>query len=46
LHVGNGELVVGVEDQLFDVVLFLLIFDWYTQIKEYPCKGYFRDDVP
>jgi len=42
----NGELVVGVEDQLLDATLFLLTTNWYTLIKEYICKGYFEDDVP
>ncbi len=45
LCVKNGELV-GVEDQLLDATLFLLITNWYTPIKEYICKGYFEDDVP
>jgi hypothetical protein len=45
LLVRNGKPVIGVEDQLFDVVIFLLIIDWYTPIKEYLCKGYFEDDV-
>jgi hypothetical protein len=45
LCVRNGELVVGVEDQLPNDVLFLLTADWYTPIKEYLCKGYFEDDV-
>jgi hypothetical protein len=35
-----------VEDQLFDAIIFLLITDWYTPIKEYLCKGYFEHDVP
>ncbi len=45
-HARNGELVVGMEDQLFDVVIFILTSDWYTPIKEYLGKGYFEDDVP
>jgi len=45
-HAKNGELAIGVEDQLLDVALFLLIVDWYAPIKEYILKGYFKDDVP
>ncbi len=44
-HVGNGE-PISVEDQLFDVVLFILTVDWYTPIIEYLRKIYFKDDVP
>jgi hypothetical protein len=44
-HAKNGELAVGVEDQLHDVALFLLIDDWYTPIKKYLCKEYFEDVV-
>lgn len=44
-HARNGEPAVGVEDQLFDVVFFLIVADWYTPIKKYLCKGYFKDDV-
>lgn len=42
----NSEPTVGVEDQLLDVVLFLIIADWYAPIKEYLLKGYFKDDIP
>ncbi len=45
-HAKNGEPSVGVEDYLFDVVLFLLIADLYTPIKEYLREVYFEDDVP
>jgi hypothetical protein len=45
LCVRNGEPIIGVEDQLPDVVLCLLTTNWYTPIKEYLCKGYFEDDV-
>jgi len=45
-HAINGELIVGMEDQLFDVVIFILTSDWYTPIKKYLGKGYFEDDVP
>jgi hypothetical protein len=41
----NGELAIGVEDQLLYVILFLSIVDWYTPIKEYFHKGYFEIDV-
>jgi hypothetical protein len=34
-HVGNGEPAIRVEDQLPNVVFFLLTIDWYTPIKEY-----------
>jgi hypothetical protein len=42
----NGEPTIGVEDQLPDVVIFLLTIDWYAPIKEYLLKGYFENDVP
>jgi hypothetical protein len=41
----NGEFTIGVEDQLLDVVFFLLTANWYTPVKKYLCKGYFEDDV-
>jgi hypothetical protein len=30
----NGEPIIGMEDQLLDATLFLLITDWYTLIKD------------
>jgi hypothetical protein len=46
LRARNGELVVGVEDQLLDVTIFLFTIDCYTPIKKYLHKGYLEDDVP
>jgi hypothetical protein len=45
-HAKNGEPNVSVEDQLFDATFFILIGNWYTPIKEYIRKGYFKYDVP
>jgi hypothetical protein len=42
----NGEPIVGVEDQLVDVVLFFKNVNWYAPIKEYLLKGYFKDNIP
>jgi hypothetical protein len=41
LHVFNRKPTVVVEDQLLDVVIFLLTYDWYTPIKEYVTQGIF-----
>jgi hypothetical protein len=45
-RVKNGLPIVGEEDQLHDVVIFLILtIDLYAPIKEYFFKGYFEDDV-
>jgi hypothetical protein len=33
LHTTNGKPTISVEDQLLDVIIFLLTIDWYTPIR-------------
>ncbi len=38
--INHGELVIGVEDQLFDTQLFGIEIEWYGHIIDYLKKGY------
>jgi len=42
----HGELVMRVEDQLPNAILFIVGIDWYGPIVEYLKKGYFEHDIP
>lgn len=42
----HGELVMRVEDQLLNAILFIVGIDWYGPIVEYLKKGYFEHDIP
>jgi hypothetical protein len=44
-HISHGELVIGVKNQLFNAMLFIVGMDWYGPILEYLQKGYFNNNI-